>query len=120
MAYFNPLITIDTLLLRWRRSSKAPTWSSTPEASSELETLSGSSSNISLLVTARGSASFPVFAVGCRSTGASVAWAFRPWPGCLGARLSLKGGGDDLGRQVEEVPQVLDAFIGQVPVPEGL
>ncbi len=36
--------------------------------------------------------------------------------GGLGAGLAAEGGGYDLRGQVEEVPQVLDALIGQVPV----
>lgn len=36
--------------------------------------------------------------------------------GGLWARLAAEGGGHDLRGQVEEVPQVLDALIGQVPV----
>lgn len=36
--------------------------------------------------------------------------------GGLWAGLAAEGGGDDLRGQVEEVPQVLDALIGQVPV----
>ena len=37
----------------------------------------------------------------------------RSW---FGARLPLEGGGDDLGGEVEVVPEVLDALVGQVPV----
>ena len=34
----------------------------------------------------------------------------------LGPHLPLEGGGDDLGRQVQVVAQVLDALVRQVPV----
>ena len=34
----------------------------------------------------------------------------------FGARLPLEGGGDDLCGEVEVVPEVLDALVGQVPV----
>ena len=37
----------------------------------------------------------------------------RSW---FGARLPLEGGGDDLSGEVEVVPEVLDALVGQVPV----
>ncbi len=36
--------------------------------------------------------------------------------GGLGAGLAAEGGGHDLWGQVEEVPQVLDALIGHIPV----
>lgn len=36
--------------------------------------------------------------------------------GGLWAGLAAEGGGHDLWGQVEEVPQVLDALVGQVPV----
>lgn len=40
----------------------------------------------------------------------------RTGSGGLWAGLAAEGGGHDLWGQVEEVPQVLDALIGQVPV----
>merc|ERR1719422_1983858 len=70
------------------------TASSTSITGSELEVLSGSSSGVSLLV---------------RSVLATTA-------GSLGTLLTLEGGWHDLWGEMEEVTEVLDSLVAEVPV----
>merc|ERR1719422_2105579 len=92
------------------------TASSTSITGSELEVLSGTSSSISLLVRsvlATTSVSLATLTHG--GTGTSL-WHFGFGAGSLGTLLTLEGGWHNFWGEMEEVTEVLDSLVAEVPV----
>merc|ERR1719361_1431406 len=103
------------------RSAASTTESTTSSAvtSTEFKVSLGSSTNFRFLITSARWASLSVLSTvssTCSSGCASWSVLGSHGPGSLGAGLSLECGWDNLGRQMQKFPQVLDALIGQVPV----
>ena len=59
---------------------------------------------------------FPVYQQDCPTDTYPLVMPFFSPGSWFGARLPLEGGGDDLCGEVEVVPEVLDALVGQTPV----
>ena len=99
------------LLLRWWGST---TTTSASEALTELEVGLGACAGVSLLVGSVGAA-VRLSALAARGWWALGATCGARTSGWLSTRLSAQRCWHDLRRQVEEVTQVLDAFIREVP-----